>query len=146
LTAPQTCAFSRTLWIFSLRFSHDQEASVTGKLRISLISTLTIAALALGGGRAFALSFEDIAGRWCGSVVSYTFTPSTLTVDFNADNSRREYPIDSYQYEGDVITVTWQRDGNKLFTKFSEFNAAERTMVQLVNDAGPRRELRRCAQ
>ncbi len=119
---------------------------MTGKLRISLISALTIAALALGGGRAFALSFDDIAGRWCGSVSSYTFTPSTLIVDLYADNSHREYPVDSYQYDGDVITVNWQRDGDKLFTKFSEFNTDERTMVQLLNNAGPRREFRRCAQ
>jgi hypothetical protein len=126
--------------------SRHQEASVTGKLRIGLMSALTIAALALGGGRALALSFDDIAGRWCGSVSSYTFTPSTLIVDIYADNSRREYPIDSYQYEGDVITVNWRREGDKLFTKFSAFNAADHTMVQQPNDAGPRREFRRCSQ
>jgi hypothetical protein len=125
---------------------HFQEASVTGKLRIALLSALTIAALALGGGRAVALSFDDISGRWCGSVSSYTFTSSTLVVDIYVDHSHREYPIDSYQYQGDVITVNWQRDGDKLFTRFGEFNAMERTMVQQPNDAGPRREFRRCAK
>ena len=118
----------------------------TGKLRIGLIGALTFVALALGAGRAAALSFDDISGRWCGSVSSYTFTPSTLVVGLYADDSRREYPIDGYQYDGDVITVNWQRDGNKLFTKFSEFDANERTMVQLPNAAGPRREFRRCGQ
>jgi hypothetical protein len=119
---------------------------VTGKLRKSLIFVLTIAALALGGGRAFALTFDDIAGRWCGSVSSYTFTPTTLIVILYGDKSRREYPIDSYQYDGDVITVNWERGSDKLFTKFSEFNVDEHTMVQLRNDAGPRREFRKCSQ
>ena len=124
---------------------------MTGQLRKTLISktlifVLTIAALALVGGRAFALTFDDIAGRWCGSVSSYTFTPSTLIVTLYADKSRREYPIDGYQYDGDVITVNWQRDGDKLFTKFGEFNADERTMVQLRNNAGPRREFRKCSE
>ena len=119
---------------------------MTGKLRKSLIFVLTIAALVLGGGRAFALTFDDIAGRWCGSVSSYTFTPSTLIVVLYADSSRREYPIDSYQYDGDVITVNWERDSDKLFTKFGEFNGDVHTMVQLRNDAGPRREFRKCAE
>jgi len=123
-----------------------EEASVPGKLRIGLMSALTIAVLALGGGRAVALSFDDISGRWCGSVSSYTFTSSTLVVDIYADHSHREYPIDSYQYQGDVITVNWLRDGDKLFTTFGEFNTTERTMVQQPNDSGPRREFRRCAK
>jgi hypothetical protein len=132
---------------FFRAFSHDQEASVTiGKLRLGLICALTVAALALGGGRAAALSFDDISGRWCGSVSSYTFTLSTLAVNLYADNSRREYPIDGYQYDGDTITVNWQRSGNKLFTKFSEFDSNARIMVQLPNAAGPRREFRRCGE
>lgn len=118
---------------------------MTSKLRKSLIFVLTFAALALGGGRAFALSFDDISGKWCGSVSSYTFTPSSLIVILYADQSRREYPVDSYQYENDVITVNWERNGDKLFTKFSEFNSAEGTMVQLQNTAGPRREFRKCS-
>jgi hypothetical protein len=117
-----------------------------GKLRLGLMCALTVAALALGGGRAAALSFDDISGRWCGSVSSYTFTPSTLVVNLYANNSRHEYPIDRYQYEDDAITVNWQRNGDKLFTKFSEFDVNARTMVQQPNAAGPRREFRRCGQ
>ncbi|HLH91457.1 MAG TPA: hypothetical protein VKX28_23645 [Xanthobacteraceae bacterium] len=119
---------------------------MTGKLRKSLIFVLTTAALALGGGRAFALSFDDIAGRWCGSVSSYTFTPSTLIVVLYGEKSPREYPIDGYQYDGDVITVNWQRDGKKLYTKFSEFDFDNHLMVQLPNDAGPRRAFKRCSE
>ena len=119
---------------------------MTSKLRNSLILVLAIAALALGGGRALALSFDDISGKWCGSVSSYIFTPSTLIVVLYADKSRREYPVESYQYEDNVITVNWQRNGDKLFTKFSEFDPALHTMVQLRNDAGPRREFRKCSE
>ena len=119
---------------------------MTDKPRKSLMFVLTIAALALGGGRAFALTFDDNAGRWCGSVSSYTFTPTTLIVVLYGDNPRREYPIDSYQYDGDVITVNWERGSDKLFTKFGEFNFDEHTMVQLRNDAGPRREFRKCSE
>ena len=118
---------------------------MTRKLRNGLILALTIAALALGD-RALALSFDDIAGKWCGSVSSYAFTPTTLTVTLYSDNSKRDYPIDSYQYEGDVVTVNWRRGDEKLFTKFSEFNADQRTMVQLQNNAGPRREFRKCSE
>jgi hypothetical protein len=119
---------------------------LTSKLRKGLIFALTIAALALAGGRALALTFDDIAGRWCGSVSSYAFTPTTLIVVLYADKSRREYPVDSYQYEDNAVTVNWQRNGEKLFTKFSEFNVDEHTMVQLRNDAGPRREFRKCSE
>ena len=119
---------------------------MTGKLRNSLIFVLTIAALALGGGRAFALTFDDIAGRWCGSVSSYTFTPTTLIVVLYADNSRREYPVNGYEYDDAAVTVNWQRNDDRLFTKFSEFNLDEHTMVQLRNDAGPRREFRKCSE
>jgi hypothetical protein len=115
-------------------------------LRRSLAIAFVMAAATLGAGRdAFALSFEDISGRWCGSVSSYTFTPTMLIVTIYADNSRREYPVDDYQYDGDVVTVNWQRDGNKLFTKFSDFDAANRIMAQIKNDVGPRREFRHCA-
>ena len=119
---------------------------MTGIVRKSAISALTVAALAIGaGGEAAALTFDDISGKWCGSVSSYTFTPSRLIVVLYADNSRREYKVDDYQYEDDAITVNWQRDGDKLFTKFSEFSRDDRFMAQQQNNAGPRREFKRCS-
>jgi hypothetical protein len=126
--------------------SSRREASVAGILRNAAISALTVAILAIGaGGEAAALTFDDIAGKWCGSVSSYTFTVSRLIVVLYSDNSRREYKVDDYQYEDDAVTVNWQRDGDKLFTRFSEFSADNKFMAQQQNKAGPRREFKRCS-
>ena len=117
------------------------------KVRNCAILALTIAltiVVALGGA-AQALSFNDISGKWCGSVSSYTFAPGQLTVVLYADNQPRRYKIENYQYEADIITVNWIRDTDKLFTKFGEFSSDDRLMVQQENDAGPRREFRRCS-
>ena len=128
------------------RLMHVREASVTGRLRnIALFAVIT-AAIAIGAVRsAAAMSFEDISGKWCGSVSSYTFTPGKLIVVLYSGNQRFEYQIDDYQYEDDSITVNWVRDSEKLFTKFSEFSSDDRLMVQQQNNAGPRREFRRCS-
>jgi hypothetical protein len=123
-----------------------REDSVTSKLRNFVIFASTIVALAIAAQRpAAALAFDDISGKWCGSVSSYTFTPEKLIVILYSDKSRREYKVDDYEYADDVITVNWQRDGEKLFTKFSEFSGDDKLMVQLLNNAGPRREFRRCS-
>jgi hypothetical protein len=123
-----------------------REDSVTSKLRKFVIFASAIVALAIAAQRpAAALAFEDISGKWCGSVSSYTFTPAKLIVILYSDKSRREYKVDDYEYADDVITVNWQRDGEKLFTKFSEFGGGGKFMVQLLNNAGPRREFRRCS-
>jgi len=106
----------------------------------------TGAALAIisAGPAAAARVFEDISGKWCGVTSSYTFTPSRLIVMLYAGNSRREYKIDDYQYEEDAITVSWERDGDKLLTTFGEFSADNKFMAQQQNDVGPRREFKRC--
>jgi len=119
---------------------------VTSKLRNIARSVVIIAALAIAANApAAALEFEDIAGRWCGSVSSYTFTPGKLVVVLYADKARYEYKIDDYQYEEGSITVNWQRDGEKLFTKFSEFSGDGKFMAQQQNNAGSRREFKRCS-
>jgi hypothetical protein len=117
---------------------------MTDALRKILIFGLTIAAAVCAARDAVALTFDDISGKWCGSVSSYTFTPGTLTVILYSDKTPRRYKIEDYAYTDTVITVNWVRDDEKLFTKFSEFSADDRLMVQLQNTAGPRREFRRC--
>ena len=119
---------------------------MTSRLRSIALFAVTTAAIAIGAERpAAALTFEDISGKWCGSVSSYTFTPGKLIVILYDGNKRYEYKVDDYQYEDDSITVNWQRDGEKLFTKFSEFSGDDRFMAQQQNNAGPRREFRRCS-
>jgi hypothetical protein len=123
-----------------------REASVTSRLRNIALFAVTTAAIAIGTARPAAaeMRFEDISGKWCGSVSSYTFTPGKLIVVLYSGNERHEYKIDDYQYEDDSITVNWQRDDDKLFTKFSEFSGDDKFMAQQQNNAGPRREFRRC--
>jgi hypothetical protein len=126
--------------------STSGEASVTNRLRNFALFVVTAAAIALGAVRpADALTFEDITGKWCGSVSSYTFTPGKLIVLLYDGNQRHEYKIDDYQYEDDAITVNWRRGDDKLFTKFSEFSPDKRSMAQQQNNAGPRREFKRCS-
>jgi hypothetical protein len=128
------------------RIFSRREDGVTSKLRKLVIFASTIVALAIGAQRpAAALTFNEISGKWCGSVSSYTFTPAKLIVILYSDKSRREYTIDDYQYADDIITVNWVRDGEKLFTKFSEFSGDDKFMIQLQNNAGPRREFKRCS-
>jgi hypothetical protein len=128
------------------RYDHcaRRETHVRGKLHRSLTFGVAVAAIAIGIPRnAAALVFEDISGKWCGSASSYTFAPGTLTVIVYADGSRHQYKIDNYEYTDEAITVNWERDGDKLFTSFSEFSG-DGSMVQVQNDVSPRREFRRC--
>jgi hypothetical protein len=38
---------------------------------------------------AHAITYEDIAGQWCGDVTDYVFAPNTLTVKFHDGNAQR---------------------------------------------------------
>ena len=117
---------------------------MTTRLRnVAILAAAAVAAL--GGGTARALTFQDIAGKWCGEVSSYVFAPDKLTVVLLSDNSQRVYAIDGYDYDEAVITVTWERGDEQLITEFGEFSADHRAMVQLENDVGQRREFRRCS-
>ena len=119
---------------------------MTSRLRNIALFAVTTVAIAIGAeSPAAATAFEDISGKWCGSVSSYTFTPGKLIVVLYSDNARYEYKIDDYQYDEGSITVNWERNGEKLFTKFSEFSGDDKTMAQQQNNAGPRREFRRCS-
>lgn len=94
--------------------------------------------------QAAALSYKDIAGKWCGSTSNYTFARNSLTVTFDDGTPTRRFKVDSYEYLGPVIKMHWESKGEKLFTDFSEFSADNRSMAQQKNDVGPRRPFRRC--
>ncbi len=115
------------------------------RLRDAAILALTIAAALGTGDAARALTFEDIAGKWCGEVSSYVFAHDKLTVVLLSDNSQRIYPIDEYEYDDEAVTVTWKHGDDPFITEFGEFSADHKSMVQLENDHGPRREFHRCS-
>lgn len=92
---------------------------------------------------ASALDFKNIAGKWCGAAADYEFSVETLRVTLHADNRIINLKVTSYEYEGDSVRLNWIDTEDKArFTVFAEFTA--NSMVQQRNDAGPRREFRRC--
>lgn len=105
---------------------------------LSAIVSMALAAPAV------ALTFKDIAGKWCGSVSNYTFWRDSLTVTFRDGTPTRRFKVTSYEYLGDTIKIHWENKGEKLFTDFSEFSADGRSMAQQKNEAGPRRPYSRC--
>ncbi len=110
-----------------------------------LIGAAVLAIGALSCTGAAALTFESIAGKWCTEGGSEQFDHENLIAIVAATGERRVYPIVSYDYQDDVIRVTWLNDKReRVHTDFAEFSRNGRRMVQLRNDAGPRREFFRC--
>jgi hypothetical protein len=92
---------------------------------------------------ASALDFKDIAGKWCGAAADYEFSRETLRVTLHPDNRIINLKVTSYEYERDSVRMNWiDTEGTARFTVFAEF--AGNSMAQQRNDAGPRREFRRC--
>lgn len=110
-------------------------------IRIAFLVAILSAGLVT---QAAALSFKDIAGKWCGTTSNYTFARDTLTVTFHDGTPMRRFKVTGYEYPGGTIKMHWENKGEKLFTDFSEFSPDRRTMAQQKNEAGPRRPFRRC--
>jgi hypothetical protein len=119
---------------------------VNGKLRNALLvgfAALAIGALSCTG--AAALSFEDISGKWCTSGGSEQFDREHLIAVVAGTGEKREFAIVDYDFGADMIRVTWRNEkGERVHTDFAEFTPDGQKMVQLKNDAGPRRPFRRC--
>ena len=92
---------------------------------------------------ASALSFKNIAGKWCGETTNYRFNRDSLTVVFLNGSPTKKFKVTSYEYLGDTVKMHWINKG-ATYTDFSEFSADGRTMAQQKNEAGPRRPFRRC--
>jgi hypothetical protein len=89
-------------------------------------------------------SFEKIAGKWCGTTTNYTFTQSSLTVDFLNGSPTKQYEVTGYDYVGRMVVMHWISNGETLYTEFSEFSTDGREMAQSKNKVGPRRPFHRC--
>jgi hypothetical protein len=104
-----------------------------------------LAVVAFGCADAAALTFESIAGKWCTAGGSEQFDRNNLIAIPASSRERRVYPIVRYDFTDTEVTVTWKdAKGENVHTDFGEFSADGRRMVQLANEAGPRREFRRC--
>jgi hypothetical protein len=95
---------------------------------------------------AVALTDRDILGKWCGSDTNYDIGRKTLTVIWRSDNERKKFAIDHFEFSDASVIMYWRRIAGekRLSTQFGEFSRDRRTMIQIKNEAGPRREFRRC--
>ena len=107
-------------------------------------TALAFALLAGLAGAAHALTFQNLAGKWCGMTTNYEFSSNLLVVTFHDGTPTRRFEVTSYEYNGDVITMHWVNESKKLFTEFSEFSADGREMAQAQSKVGPRRPFHRC--
>jgi hypothetical protein len=91
------------------------------------------------------VTFEDINGKWCTQGGSEQFDHDNLVAVVASSGERRVYPIVSYDFQSDLVRVTWKNEkGETVHTDFSEFSRNGRRMIQIQNEAGPRREFYRC--
>lgn len=110
-----------------------------------VFGSTVIAIVALGCGGAAAVTFEDINGKWCTEGGSEQFDHENLVAIVASTGERRVYAIVRYDFQPDTVRVTWKNDkGENVHTDFAEFSRNGRRMVQIRNDAGPRREFYRC--
>ena len=110
-----------------------------------LLFLMSVMVCAVSGPATAEMGLRDILGNWCGTVSNYSITRDTLQVTILSNNSVRKYKIDNFEFTSSVVTVNWRSaKDEEVWTKFSEFSADGLNMVQLSNEAGPRREFRRC--
>lgn len=122
------------------------EATLSRRFRSGVIlgSVLAVATGAASTA-SFALSDSDILGNWCGSESNYSFSRKVMIVTRPSDSSRLVFDITALEPRDERIAVSWRRgDGKVVRTEFAEFGADKKTMVQLSNSGGPRREFKRC--
>jgi hypothetical protein len=105
-----------------------------------------LAAILLAGlaGVAQALTFKNIAGKWCGQTTNYEFSADALKVTFLDGSPDLTFKITGYDYSDDTVAMRWHNQDKPLFTEFSEFSADGKTMAQVKSDVGPRRPFHRC--
>ena len=61
------------------------------------------------------MTYQDIAGQWCGDVTDYVFTPETLTVKFHDPRPGNVFKITKYSYTNDSIRIDWLTADGKEF-------------------------------
>jgi hypothetical protein len=103
-----------------------------------------MALFALTADIADAMTYEDIAGQWCGDVTDYVFTPDTLTVKFHDARPANVFKITKYTYTNDSVRIHWLNGADELVMAFAEFSGNKTAMAQQENDDKPRRPFHRC--
>ena len=105
---------------------------------------LGLATAAMSAADARSLTAKALYGKWCTAGGSEEFTDDYLIAVLTS-KERHRYKISRYSVSDDTITVYWiDGSGAEVSTDFSEFSADGKSMVQIRNESGPRREFRRC--
>jgi hypothetical protein len=122
-----------------------RQVSLGGLLRGCAVPGFLLAIAAATSTAAFALSDTDILGNWCGSESNYSFSRKVMIVTRMSDTTKLVFDITGIEAREGTIAVSWQRaDGKVVRTEFAEFSGDRKTMTQLSNSGGPRREFKRC--
>jgi hypothetical protein len=66
-----------------------------------------------------AMTYKDIAGRWCGDVTDYVFTPNTLTVKFHNGRPPNMFKITKYTYTNTACVLIGSMVPTKSRSRFS---------------------------
>lgn len=113
---------------------------------MNLIRNAALAFVLLAGfaGAARALTFQNLAGKWCGITTNYQFSSDTLVVMFHDGAPTLNFKVTGYDDNDDVITMRWVSEGQDRVTEFSEFNADDTEMAQVQTKTTPRRPFHRC--
>jgi hypothetical protein len=113
--------------------------------RVLLLLSLSIVAASRFSSPVVALGESDLLGNWCGGESNYSFTRKMMVVTRPSSSDKLVFDIVAIEPREGRIAVSWQRaDGKVVRTEFAEFSSDGKTMVQLPNSGGPRREFRRC--
>lgn len=98
-----------------------------------------------GADIADAMTYKDIAGKWCGDATDYVFTPDALTVKFHDNRPDNVFKITKYNYTDNSVRIDWLNGAGKAsVTIFGEFIGNTTKMAQRQSGDKPRRPFHRC--
>ncbi|MEM9622204.1 MAG: protein kinase [Pseudomonadota bacterium] len=75
------------------------------------------------------LELADIAGRWCGENIRLAFTNDEM--GFTVSNQNLLYPVVSYGFQQNLITVQWRNGRAEMVFEFGDFSSDGSQMTQL---------------
>jgi hypothetical protein len=105
-------------------------------MKYAWLAAIAILASLGAADTADAMTYQDIAGQWCGDVTDYV----------RAGHDPRPgnvFKIMKYSYTNDSVRIDWlNADGKESVTIFAEFSGSK--MAQQENDDKPRRPFHRC--
>jgi hypothetical protein len=92
-----------------------------------------------------AMTYKDIAGKWCGDATDYVFAPDALNVKFHDNRPTNVFKIMKYTYTDNSVRIDWLNGAGKAsVTVFAEFIGNGTKMTQQPNGDKPRRPFDRC--